>query len=82
MLTFIHTAYDIELQKTAFRAGLELGFKEDLMQLGTYAWVSGPTYETRGEGLLLRQYCGADMVGMSTCPEVIVARHAVSQGWR
>lgn len=72
-----YAAYDIELQRIAFRAGHELGFKEDLMQSGTYAWVSGPTYESRAECKFL-QYCGADMVGMSTAPEVIVARHAVS----
>lgn len=50
------------------------------MQSGTYAWVIGPTYETRADCKFLREYCGADMVGMSTVPEVIVARHAVSGG--
>jgi purine-nucleoside phosphorylase len=48
------------------------------MQSGTYAWVTGPSYETRADCKFLRDYCGADMVGMSTVPEVIVARHAVS----
>ena len=40
---------------------------------GTYAWVSGPSYETPAEGRFLRN-AGADVVGMSTIPEVVVAR--------
>ncbi|KAH9020375.1 nucleoside phosphorylase domain-containing protein [Lactarius hengduanensis] len=40
---------------------------------GTYAWVSGPTYETRGEAALLAT-AGASVVGMSTVPEVVAAR--------
>ena len=46
---------------------------EQAIQEGTYAYVSGPTYETPAEGRFLRA-AGADVVGMSTIPEVIVAR--------
>jgi purine-nucleoside phosphorylase len=45
------------------------------LQEGVYAFVSGPSYETPAELAYLRRM-GADAVGMSTVPEVVVARHA------
>jgi purine-nucleoside phosphorylase len=44
------------------------------LQEGVYVMVSGPNYETPAEIRLLR-LIGADVVGMSTAPEVIAARH-------
>ncbi len=65
-------AYDVTL-----RAGLarELGRAGLKVREGIYAMVGGPSYETSAETSLLRR-AGADAVGMSTAPEVVVARHA------
>lgn len=64
-------AYDAELRTLAHRvAGQQaLALKE-----GVYAAVLGPSYETPAEVRMLAAM-GADAVGMSTVPEVIVARH-------
>lgn len=45
------------------------------VQTGTYIGNTGPTYETPAEVKMLREF-GGDAVGMSTVPEVIVARHS------
>ena len=65
-------AYDAELRRLARRVAGELGI--DLKE-GVYAAMLGPSYETPAEIRMLRAV-GGDAVGMSTVPEVIVARHA------
>lgn len=66
-------AYSTSLRRLFFRAVHELGFNLDDFAEGTYAWVSGPTYESPAEGRFLRA-AGADVVGMSTIPEVLAAK--------
>lgn len=65
-------AWDPDLRRlareAAGRAGVEL-------REGVYIMLSGPNYETRAEMRMLR-VIGGDAVGMSTVPEVLVARHA------
>lgn len=64
-------AYNRELKKLALETASSLGIK---LQKGVYAGVFGPSYETPAEIRFLR-IIGADAVGMSTVPEVIVANH-------
>jgi purine-nucleoside phosphorylase len=63
--------YDVGLRRIASKIALEAGLK---LQEGVYVAVAGPNLETRAEYRFLRTI-GADAVGMSTVPEVIVARH-------
>ncbi|KAL2809029.1 nucleoside phosphorylase domain-containing protein [Aspergillus granulosus] len=69
-------AYDLDLRRhihEAWRKVIDPESKRRLYE-GVYAFVGGPSYETRAECRLLRQL-GADVVGMSTVPEIVVARH-------
>ncbi len=64
--------YSRELSEIALRSALELGITA---HKGVFVAVAGPNLETRAEYRMLRGM-GADVVGMSTVPEVIVAVHA------
>jgi purine-nucleoside phosphorylase len=64
--------YDPDLQALASRVALEEGI---VLRQGVYVAVPGPSLETRAEYRMLRAL-GGDVVGMSTVPEVITARHA------
>jgi purine-nucleoside phosphorylase len=63
--------YDLELQEKALEIAGAMGIK---LNKGVYFGGTGPTYETPAEVRFFRAI-GADLVGMSTVPEVIVARH-------
>jgi purine-nucleoside phosphorylase len=63
--------YDAGLRQIARDVALNAGIP---LREGVYAAVQGPNLETRAEYRFLRTL-GADVVGMSTVPEVIVARH-------
>jgi purine-nucleoside phosphorylase len=62
--------YDPELRRIAHQLALEQKIR---LEEGVYAAVLGPSYETPAEIRMLRML-GADAVGMSTVPEVLVAR--------
>ncbi|MBM6864154.1 purine-nucleoside phosphorylase [Bacteroides caecigallinarum] len=64
-------AYSHELIDKAFEIAAEKGIK---LQKGVYIGTQGPTFETPAEYKMFR-IMGADAVGMSTVPEVIVANH-------
>ena len=63
--------FDRQLQEKAVEAAMARGVR---LHRGVYVAVTGPCLETRAEYRMLRSL-GADVVGMSTVPEVIVARH-------
>lgn len=63
--------YDLEWRQKALTVAREIGIHP---QEGIYAAMGGPSYETPAEIRFLRTV-GADLVGMSTVPEVIVANH-------
>jgi purine-nucleoside phosphorylase len=64
--------YDAELRQLTRQVADQMGLS---LQRGVYAYVAGPSFETPAE-LRYLQVIGADAVGMSTVPSVIVARHA------
>jgi purine-nucleoside phosphorylase len=66
------TAYDKRFREMAVGQGNRMGIGIDE---GVYAALAGPSYETPAEIRYLRTI-GVDLVGMSTVPEVIAARHS------
>ena len=70
-------AYDPDLRKKARQLGSDMGI--DLKE-GVYLWYSGPSFETVAEiDMAIR--LGANSVGMSTAPEVIIARMLGLKVW-
>jgi len=67
----MHEAYDKHLRDLADQIAKEKGIR---VVHGVYVGVSGPTFETPAEYKMYHRL-GGDAVGMSTVPEVIVARH-------
>ena len=67
----MHEAYDKQLRDLADQIAKEKGIR---VVHGVYVGVSGPTFETPAEYKMYHRQ-GGDAVGMSTVPEVIVARH-------
>ncbi|HEX5631265.1 MAG TPA: purine-nucleoside phosphorylase [Acidimicrobiia bacterium] len=65
------TVYPKELRDLAHKAGAQAGIT---LGEGVYAWFLGPSYETPAE-IEMARVIGADLVGMSTVPEAIAARH-------
>jgi len=67
----MHNCYDKDLIARATRIAEEEGIK---LQYGVYVGGTGPTFETQAEYRYFKAI-GGDTAGMSTVPEVIVARH-------
>lgn len=65
-------AFDAELAQITREIAAEVGAT---LREGVYLMLSGPTFESAAELRMLRAW-GADAVGMSTAPEVVVARHS------
>lgn len=63
-------AYDVEMRAAFEKAAAATGIK---LHRGIYMWFSGPSFETPAE-IRMARILGADAVGMSTVPEVILAR--------
>ncbi len=69
--TDMSAAYDAVLRERFVMAAHSVGRKTGE---GVYMWFPGPTFETAAE-IRAAQALGADLVGMSLAPEVILARH-------
>jgi purine-nucleoside phosphorylase len=67
----MNRAYDLPLRQLALQAAAEQGI---ILHQGVYVCLAGPSFETPAD-LRFLNIIGADAVGMSTVPEVTVARH-------
>lgn len=67
----LQAVYDAELRTLAHTVAASLG---QTLREGVYAYMAGPQFETPAEIRMLRMI-GADVVGMSTVPEIIAAAH-------
>ena len=65
--------YDLKLRRLVTEVAKDLKM-DSFLQEGVYCHISGPSYETPTESRFLR-LIGCDAVGMSTAPEVVVAKH-------
>lgn len=70
----MNSAYDPKLSQMLLRANSSFANKIHVHE-GTYLAVTGPNYETESECIAFRDGLKVDAVGMSTTPEVIVARN-------
>lgn len=68
----LNKAYDPALRRLALQVATDLGIE---LRQGVYVGLGGPAFETPAEVRFLR-LIGGDACGMSTVPEVMVARHA------
>ncbi len=68
----MHEPYDKHLMDLTLKIAVKENF---IIKKGVYIAVAGPNLETKSESLMLAGF-GADLVGMSTVPEVIVAVHS------
>ena len=64
-------AYDASMARDMDEAAAELDIP---LSSGVYMWLSGPSFETPAE-IRMARILGADAVGMSTVPEVLIARY-------
>lgn len=73
--TGMEKAYDPEYRELLYTAATRNDLPEEKVHNGVYLALTGTCYETEAECLAFRDGANADAVGMSTTPEVIVARN-------